>query len=373
MKVLHVAASFARRDGGPSEVIRGLIPAQRELGLHVELVATNKGIDETDRLLSTDPGVHVFPSMRPDSWTFSPKMALEIAGIVETFDLVHIHSIQTFTSTIAMNAARVARIPYVIQPHGALDRYHWKQGRFKKTAYLHLVDSFGIRGLAGAFYSSEHEASQGREILRNAPAFDLPLGVDPELQNFEGTRNAPDLFEILFLGRVTAKKRLDIVLSALAEPDLRNTETRLVVAGPIDRNLTYDPRALASKLGVLDRVTFLGQVDAEVRSALLRRASVFVLASEDESFGVAVAEAMSAGCAVVTTAQVGIAAEAARYGALEIAPATAFSFSKSISRLRQDEVACATMGRAAREFAKNRYTWPIAARASLNCYEQILG
>ena len=373
MRILHVASTFARRFGGPSEVLRGLIPAQRELGVHVELATTDRGIDQTDQIFSVDTGVHVFPSMRPQSWTFSPAMALEIARLVKTFDVVHIHSLQTFPSTIAMIAARTARVPYVVQPHGALDRYHWAQGRFKKSAYLNLVDRYGVRGLSGALFSSEQEATQGREILRDTPVFALPLGVDPDLQVIEGTRESVDVFEILFLGRVTAKKRLDIVIAALAESGLCDQDTRLVVAGPIDNDLPYDPRILASTLGVLDRVTFLGQVDAETRKALLRRASVFVLPSEDESFGVAVAEAMSTGCAVVTTAQVGIAPEAARNGALKIASPNAFSFAQAIFRLKTDDAARIKMGHTAREFAIKRYSWPIAAKAAITCYEQIMG
>jgi glycosyltransferase involved in cell wall biosynthesis len=252
-----------------------------------------------------------------------------------------------------------------------LDSYHWNQGRLKKAAYLNLVDRFGIRGLSGAFYSSEHEASQGRAILPTTPAFSLPLGVDADLFNSEGTRGGTDVFEILFLGRVTAKKRLDIVLTALAEPALRDIGIHLTVAGPIDGSLPYDPRALATKLGVLDRVTFLGQVDGERRKELLRRASVFVLPSEDESFGVAVAEAMSTGCAVITTAQVGIAPEAERNGALLISSLSATSLSQSISRLKTDDTERTELGDRAREFAQKRYSWPIAAQAAIDCYEQV--
>jgi glycosyltransferase involved in cell wall biosynthesis len=64
-------------------------------------------------------------------------------------------------------------------------------------------------------------------------------------------------------------------------------------------------RKLASDLGLAESVTFLGAVNHDVVLETLRRADIFVLPSEYESFGVATAEAMAAGLPVVVTRTTG--------------------------------------------------------------------
>ena len=371
MRVLHVAPSFARRDGGPSEVLRGLIPALRSLGATVELIATDKGVNESDADLLSDPGTTVFRSHQPDSWTFCPAMAGPMQDAVRRADIVHIHSIQTFTSTITMRAARKANVPYVIQPHGALDSYHWKQRKLKKSFYMASIDRFGVNGLDGVLYSSPRETADGAAVLRKVPAFSMPLGVDPSLLTLARTIPAYGPQEVLFLGRVTAKKRLDVLLEAFAEPRLRDLDARLTVAGPIDARLAYDPLELAAQLGVADRVDFLGQVDAAMRRRLLARAAIFVLPSEDESFGVAVAEALAAGCPVIATSQVGIASTAEAEGGLRICALDPTDIAAVLGELLESPSEAATLGQRGQAHARGRYTWEHAAKAALSCYERV--
>ncbi|RNE62601.1 glycosyltransferase [Cryobacterium tepidiphilum] len=370
MKVLHVAASFARRDGGPSEVIRGLLPALRDLGVETELFTTNKGVTESDGDLASDESVTIFPSRRPHSWTYSPNMRPALTKAVENADIVHVHSFQTYTSSIAMRAALKAGVPYVIQPHGALDSYHWRQRRWKKEAYLAGVDGRAVKGLSGAIYSSSREQEDAKQVLPHVRAFNVPLGVTSELFHLE---RDPAEQQILFLGRVTPKKRLDLVIRALNQPPLQDLNVSLLVAGPIDPRLGYSPVALAREQGVADRVVFLGQVDNATRAHLLSRASVFTLPSEDESFGVAVAEALAAGCPVVASREVGIAPEAASKGALRLAALDAADLSQVISALLSEADASRQLGERGRSFASDRYTWAASADSTLECYEQVKG
>jgi glycogen synthase len=64
---------------------------------------------------------------------------------------------------------------------------------------------------------------------------------------------------------------------------------------------------LAAHLGVSDRVLFLGKVTEEERATLLASASVFVLPSVVEPFGIAAAEAMAAGIPAIVSKTSGIA------------------------------------------------------------------
>jgi glycosyltransferase involved in cell wall biosynthesis len=86
----------------------------------------------------------------------------------------------------------------------------------------------------------------------------------------------------------------------------RFPETQFVLAG-IDTSASGEVRkqleALVSELGLNDRFYFLGWLDDAEK--LLCAMDVFVSASETESFGLAIVEAMAAGTAVVATATEG--------------------------------------------------------------------
>jgi hypothetical protein len=49
VRVLHVSPSYCRQDGGPSEVLRGLLPALEASGTRVSLLTTDKGLSIEER------------------------------------------------------------------------------------------------------------------------------------------------------------------------------------------------------------------------------------------------------------------------------------------------------------------------------------
>lgn len=101
---------------------------------------------------------------------------------------------------------------------------------------------------------------------------------------------------ILFVGRVTGEKHIDVLLNAMkllpAELDAR---LQIVGGGDQLKNL----QALAETLGIADRVEFLGYVsDEELRQAYTR-ATVFAMPSIAELQSIATMEAMASGLPVV--------------------------------------------------------------------------
>lgn len=103
---------------------------------------------------------------------------------------------------------------------------------------------------------------------------------------------------LLFLGRIDAGKRLEVAVRALAR--LPKDAAFLDVVG--DGPLASSARVLAESLKVSDRVRFHGQVvDRSAVLDALQRADVLVFPSIFESFGLAVIEAMAAGCYPLVT------------------------------------------------------------------------
>ncbi|NQX13605.1 glycosyltransferase [Microbacteriaceae bacterium VKM Ac-2855] len=101
---------------------------------------------------------------------------------------------------------------------------------------------------------------------------------------------------ILFVGRVTGEKHIDVLLKAVSLLD-RDLDAKLEIVGGGDQlgNL----QKLAGTLGIADRVTFTGYVsEAELKRAYTR-ATVFAMPSIAELQSIATMEAMASALPVV--------------------------------------------------------------------------
>jgi glycosyltransferase involved in cell wall biosynthesis len=115
-----------------------------------------------------------------------------------------------------------------------------------------------------------------------------------------GLATPADATVLLTLSRLHEKKGLDIFLAALTA--LPGCIAWIAGDGPLEAEL----KALAARLGVADRVRFLGwRTD---RGALLAAADVCVLPSRWEPFGTVMLEAWAAGTPLIAAASQGPAA-----------------------------------------------------------------
>jgi 1,2-diacylglycerol 3-alpha-glucosyltransferase len=99
----------------------------------------------------------------------------------------------------------------------------------------------------------------------------------------------PDKIAFLYIGRVDAEKRLDMLIQAVHQ--LGRQDIHLVIAGKgADRHRLAD---LASQLGIEQQVRFLGFVPEANKVDLLNSADVFAMPSEAELLSIATLEAMA--------------------------------------------------------------------------------
>lgn len=110
---------------------------------------------------------------------------------------------------------------------------------------------------------------------------------------------------VLFIGRLEARKGIDTFLDAAAELLPRHRELRIVVAGddrrPGPSGETYPAWWRQQRVRGAERLRFLGMVDDEELTDLIRDSTVVVMPSRYESFGLVVVEAMMHGRAVVAS------------------------------------------------------------------------
>jgi len=126
----------------------------------------------------------------------------------------------------------------------------------------------------------------------------VPNGISVE--QVDAVRPADDGFDVLFAGRHTPDKNVDVLLDAFDRVAADHDATLGVVGdGPEHERL----RARIDDLNHADRVTLLGFLDEyENVLAHMHAADVFASASTREGFGITFVEAMAADCTVVAAA-----------------------------------------------------------------------
>ena len=101
----------------------------------------------------------------------------------------------------------------------------------------------------------------------------------------------------LFVGRLVYYKGCDVLIRAMSKVKYGHLD--IVGEGPLKTELTE----LSEKLGLTDRVSFLGEVADSVLDECFRKCDVFVLPSveKSEAFGIVQMEAMAYGKPVINT------------------------------------------------------------------------
>ena len=386
MRILHVIANLAPRYGGPSKACREMARAVAQLGHEVSVYTTNQdGPGELEVPLGQpvwQEGVEIryFPIQAPRFWGTSLPLALALRRQIPAVDLVHIHSLYLFHNLVAGHYCRQHDIPYLIRPHGTLDPFIYRRHRGRKRIMEGLFEHRNIRRAAALHFTTAQEQALAAPYTFGAPGLVVPLGIGPEefaaLPEPGGFRRRHseigDKRIILFFGRVNFKKGLDILARAFGAVARRRRDVHLVIAGPDNEGWGARVRAWLEAEGAAGRATFTGMLLGPDKSAVLRDASLFVLPSYSENFGLAVIEAMAAGLPVIISDQVNIWPEVESGGAGRVIPCDAAALTGQILELLADPDAAAVMGRKGRALVQERFLWPRIAPRLAAAYARII-
>jgi D-inositol-3-phosphate glycosyltransferase len=205
----------------------------------------------------------------------------------------------------------------------------------------------------------------------------IPCGVDADHFRPDGPaeRRRPGLRRAVSVGRLVERKGVGNAIEAIS----RIEGVQLVVAGGPERSrLLEDPEAarlvaLAEELGVADRVDFRGRVERDDLPALLRSADAVVCTPWYEPFGIVPLEAMACGAPVVASAVGGLVDTVVhRVTGLHVPPRDPLATAAALEELFADEHLRSSLGAAAAERVRARYTWSLVAAASADVYAELV-
>jgi len=370
MRVLHVIPSVSERSGGPATAIIPMCRALMREGIEVLLVTTDAGLPGTNGDVVEYKGVPAkfFHSQWGESFKYSRPMASWLEGNIRNFDLAHIHAVFNHSSVAAARACRDAGVPYVIRPLGTLDPWSMTQKSLRKRLFWQVSGKAMLQRAAFVHYTSEAEklSTEGRMGLNHGKV--IALGIETSTATNNLADHFPELARdpyVLVLSRLHPKKGLDVLIDAFQS--LETQHWRLVIAG--DGPSEYVSRLKSKVKG--DRILFTGWLEGERKEAVLGGASLLVLPSHQENFGLCVMEALAHSVPVLVSPNVNLATEIAAHNAGWIAAIDKDSLAAKLAEALRDKEELTRRGRAGRQLSQ-KYSWENAARGLVSLYKDVL-
>jgi glycosyltransferase involved in cell wall biosynthesis len=377
MRILHVIPDLAPVTGGPVTAVMGLAEAQAAMGHEVCVASSDYGADSA--FFPRGVEFKLFPC-RYDSWRWTPELGRYLASAVKNYDVVTIESLWQYPTFIAGRACRAANVPYVLSPNGMLDSWSLSQKAWKKRPYMALIERPTLKGARAIHLTSEGELNNSHLERWRTPKVVIPLGLPkskyinlPERDAF--IRRYPDLNGkrgVLFLGRLHYKKQPDVAISAFHRACSEMPDACLVLAGTGEDAYVNHLRELVKRLGIQEQVLFTGLLQGDAVKEAYRAASLFVLPSWQENFGLSMVEAMAAECPIIVSDHVDLASDIKKANAGLVVPPKAEETAEAITLLLGNEELRREMGSRGRQMVLEKFTWERCAREFHHVFEDIL-
>jgi glycosyltransferase involved in cell wall biosynthesis len=312
MNILMVTNTFTPHVGGVARSVQGFASEFRKRGHRVLVLAPLfEGTPKKEQDVVRVPAVQRFSGS-----DFSVPMPVpgRVTAALRTFSPRIVHSHHPFLlGDTALRIAAIRNIPVVFTHHTMYEHYtHYVPGdspRLKRfvvelvTGYCNLCDA--------VIAPSETVAALLRHRGVKVPIEVIPTGVDVQLfASGEGSAFRkrmgipPDAFVVGHVGRLAPEKNLKFLAEAVSRFLCAHDRARFLVAGtgPSQEEMQ---RTFAAH-GLTDRLHLMGVLGQKELAGAYQAMDVFVFASQTETQGMVLTEAMAARVLVVAVDASGV-------------------------------------------------------------------
>jgi len=312
MKILQVVSFFSpTRGGGVIAVVYQLSKALRRQGHEVSIYTSDFEADK--EYVNSLDGVDVclfrhFLTLnnRP---LFLPGLLNRARRNLKDFDVIHMHESKGFHNLVLHHYARKYGIPYIIDAHGSARGSRNKLHRLMAFLFCNRILRDATRVIAetevGASEYLEAGVSKDRIVTLFPP---FPVEDYDELPppgRFRDRFNIRDKNVILYLGRINWIKGLDFTVESFHELTKQRDDVVLVIVGS-DDGYKSKLEEMTDRLGLSDKVLFVGYMDGKEKQSALVDADVMVQTSVyEQGLAWASVEAMLCGTPTIVSKDTG--------------------------------------------------------------------
>lgn len=313
MNILMMSNTYTPLAGGLERSIKSFAVAYRKRGHRVLLIAP-----AFDRMPRREPGVlRVAAIPRIGGSAFSARLPIPglLTHVSNTFqpDIIHAHHPFLMGDT-ALRIASLRQVPLVFTHHVLFEQYTRCLLPLRtNVAQRFVIDlATGFANLCDqVFAPSQSVADLLCKRGVTAPVDVVPTGVD--LARFRGGNCArlrkaagvpADAFVVGHLGRLAPEKNLRFLVAAVVSFLREEPRAWFVVGGQGPGEAMI--QQVCQEAGVDGRLHMLGELQGHWLADAYHLMDVFVFASQSETQGLVLVEAMSAGVPVVAVDAPGV-------------------------------------------------------------------
>jgi glycosyltransferase involved in cell wall biosynthesis len=297
-RVAHIVDSVAEEASGPSYSVPALCGGLHDIGWSVSLLTIGAPGEDGDRGFPHRrfaPNFADLPLLR--SMRHSRGLRRAIIAEAEAGAVLHAHGLWLMANVYPGWAARDLKTQLVMSPRGMLGEAALDFSRHRKKAMWRLLQGAAARRADLVHATSDQEFDDVRRFGLTQPVAVIPNGIHvPDLPS----SNMAARRTLLSLGRLHPKKGLDKLLAGWREVENAFPDWDLVIAGPSEVGYLDQLQTMVAQWG-LSRVSFPGPLYGEQKVAAYESASLFIMTTLNENFGMTVAEALSLGVPVICT------------------------------------------------------------------------
>lgn len=297
MKIYQIVSSIAKDLGGPSYTVPSLCSYMHKLGANVELNIIDKEENRTFEF-----SVRKHEKLFPAKLGVSPGLNNYLKNIVKSGDILHTHGLWMMPNIYPYRISKLTNSKLVLSPRGMLSSWSLNRSRYAKKIV-------GFLGQNEAFFNSdcihvtaESELNDVRNFGYRGPVAIIPNGIDiPKTPiTINDKVSSGSRKKIIFISRIHPKKGIELLLDAWNSIYRLHTDWELQICGPGE--LAYIDK-IKKRINRMSKanVSYIPPVFNEDKSKFYNSASLFVLPTYNENFGVVVAEALSYGIPVIVS------------------------------------------------------------------------
>lgn len=301
MRVLHWSQLFPPSKGGVEAVAWELMVGVKKLGCAVDVLCSTDEV-KSHQVMFEESTIHYCSSLFKSAGVyFSLSSIKQWFRLRNSYDIVHVHLPHPFANLGLFLGCTNAKI--VVHWHSDIVRQKKLKLLYQPLQHWLLKRADAIVATSPTYAASSSDLEKYRDKVSV-----IPIGIDSSrLKSDEDEvhkirERFPNKFIIFSLGRHVYYKGFRWLIQAMS---ILSDDYILLLGG--EGPLTETLQIEAEKLGVTDRVVFLGKIPEENLGSYYASCDVFCLPSVErsEAFGVVQLEAMSFGKPVISTSILG--------------------------------------------------------------------
>jgi len=388
MRIGMIIPSLLVESGGPPRVCSEMSTALSAQGIEVVIATGHFGSGDAspfnhNREVLDKAGVEIrsFRKQGRGNCACNPGLMRYLRANVGTFSLLHIHGVWLPELTWAAACGRHHGTPYLVHPHGSLDRWSRAQSRVKKRVSLTCLGTRRMLEHAAAIvYGTIDESREAEDLQLSAPTEIIPNGIfiRDDLPSVSQARaRLHELFPVyregdlilLWFSRFHRKKGLHLLIEAFADIAPHYPRVRLLAAGlPQDDGYLDEQRERVESLGLEERITITTQYTGEKGRMLLRAADIFVQPSYEEGFSIAILEAMAQALPILITDRCHLPETESRRAGVVVSPSREGLATGLQALLDRSKEELTGMGEQAREWVRSDFSWDSIGKRLIAAY-----